>query len=63
MGYVTLVVKKIKTQGKYSYYKLVDEKRINGKFRLRFPVLPQAPELLPCKNGGRERFTSYYSLF
>ncbi|MCL4330433.1 MAG: hypothetical protein M1533_05500 [Candidatus Thermoplasmatota archaeon] len=56
-------MKKIKTQGKYSYYKLVDEKRINGKFRLRFPVLPQAPELLPCKNGGRERFTSYYSLF
>ena len=31
MGYMTLVVKKIKAQGKNSYYKLVDEKRINGK--------------------------------
>ena len=28
---MTLVVKKIKTQGKNSYYKLVDEKRVDGK--------------------------------
>lgn len=28
---MTLVVKKIKTVGENSYYKLVDEKRVNGK--------------------------------
>ncbi len=28
---MTLVVKRIKTQGDSSYYKLVDEKRVNGK--------------------------------
>ena len=28
---MTLVVKRIKTQGKSSYYELVDEKRVNGR--------------------------------
>ncbi|MCL4325359.1 MAG: hypothetical protein M1481_00770 [Candidatus Thermoplasmatota archaeon] len=28
---MTLIVKRIKTQGDSSYYKLVDEKRVNGK--------------------------------
>ena len=31
MGYMTLVVKKIRSSGEKSYYKLVDAKRVNGK--------------------------------
>jgi hypothetical protein len=33
---MTLVVKKIKTKGESSYYKLVDQKRIKGKIVLKY---------------------------
>ena len=40
IGYMTLVVKKIKTQGKNNYYKPVNAKRVNGKIVQKYVGYP-----------------------